>query len=230
MATLSVRRRAGEKGGGAFTLIELLIVVAIIAILAMIALPNFLEAQTRAKVSRVRADLRTIATALESYAADWTEYPLNDGFYNVLPLELTTPVAYLTNATLIDPFCLTKPSGNIARGGKPVGERVRYYTYTLPVTAAEWNLHIRLGRTPPVEAIEGMNPRIFQKYGRWRLVSNGPDMNYADPDYVFGSEPIADPLGVVQGSDVLYDPTNGAVSKGNILRTHLSPDGKIGWP
>ena len=47
-----------------FTLIERLIVVAIIAILAAVAVPNFLEAQTRAKVSRVKSDLRTQAVAL----------------------------------------------------------------------------------------------------------------------------------------------------------------------
>ena len=54
----------------AFTLIELLIVVAIIAILAAIAVPNFLEAQVRAKVSRTKADMRSIATAIESYRVD----------------------------------------------------------------------------------------------------------------------------------------------------------------
>jgi len=58
-----------------FTLIELLIVVAIIAILAAIAIPNFLQAQTRAKVSRAEADMRSIATALESYYVDHNEYP-----------------------------------------------------------------------------------------------------------------------------------------------------------
>ena len=52
----------------AFTLIELLIVVAIIAILAAIAVPNFLEAQTRSKVSRTKADMRAMATALDHYA------------------------------------------------------------------------------------------------------------------------------------------------------------------
>ena len=58
-----------------FTLIELLIVIAIIAILAAIAVPNFLEAQVRAKVSRVRADQRSLATGLESYRIDNNSYP-----------------------------------------------------------------------------------------------------------------------------------------------------------
>jgi prepilin-type N-terminal cleavage/methylation domain-containing protein len=57
-----------------FTLIELLIVVAIIAILAAIAVPNFLEAQTRAKVVRVKADMRSVGVALESYNVDNNKY------------------------------------------------------------------------------------------------------------------------------------------------------------
>ena len=59
----------------AFTLIELLIVVAIIAILAAIAVPNSLEAQVRSKVARVKSDMRATETALESYAVDNSKYP-----------------------------------------------------------------------------------------------------------------------------------------------------------
>src|SRR5262245_11003782 len=94
----------------AFTLIELLIVVAIIAILAAIAVPNFLEAQVRAKVSRAKADTRTTVTALEAYAVDHNKYPPH-GFFppqtitdiqngataQILHWWVTTPVAYITS-------------------------------------------------------------------------------------------------------------------------------------
>lgn len=98
-----------------FTLIELLIVVAIIAILALIAVPNFLEAQTRAKVSRIMTDLRTYATAVEAYFTDNNHYPPDtrdmgpdDGgidftFWMEPEFSLTTPIAYIT-AYFKDPF------------------------------------------------------------------------------------------------------------------------------
>ncbi|MFH1742267.1 MAG: prepilin-type N-terminal cleavage/methylation domain-containing protein [bacterium] len=95
-----------------FTLIELLIVVAIIGILAAIAVPNFLNAQTRAKVARVRADLRSLGTALETYFLDRGDYPRDqtddDTWYKYLVypclFPLTTPVAYLSDISMQDPF------------------------------------------------------------------------------------------------------------------------------
>src|SRR5688572_10315766 len=97
----------------AFTLIELLIVVAIIAILAAIAVPNFLEAQTRAKVSRVKADMRSVGTALQAYAVDHNHYPPDyigsvtapvAAYRLRLIFYLTTPVAYITSVGFGDPF------------------------------------------------------------------------------------------------------------------------------
>ena len=61
-----------QKG---FTLIELLIVVAIIGIIAAIAIPNLLNAIDRGKQKRTMADMRSIGTAIESYAIDNNFYP-----------------------------------------------------------------------------------------------------------------------------------------------------------
>jgi len=116
----------------AFTLIELLIVVAIIAILAAIAGPNFLESQTRAKTARVKADHRAIATGLEAYYVDNNVYPeqgvpngTNQFPYSsdvtrvyggdsprhtpdnpAIAYHLSTPIAYLTSTQTVfrDPF------------------------------------------------------------------------------------------------------------------------------
>jgi prepilin-type N-terminal cleavage/methylation domain-containing protein len=54
----------------AFTLVEIMIVVAIIALLASIAVPNFLRARKRAQATRILEDLRVIDSALDQYAIE----------------------------------------------------------------------------------------------------------------------------------------------------------------
>jgi len=61
-----------EKG---FTLIELMIVIAIIAILATILIPSFLKARAQSQLSGCESNLKNTATALEMYKTDFTLYP-----------------------------------------------------------------------------------------------------------------------------------------------------------
>ena len=76
-----------NKRRGGFTLVEIMIVVAIIALLAAIAVPGFLRARKRSQASRILNDLRLIDSAVDQYAietnkasgnvvavADWTNY------------------------------------------------------------------------------------------------------------------------------------------------------------
>lgn len=59
-----------------FTLIELMVVIAIIIILAAIAIPNYLNMTKRAKNSRLASDMATLATGLETFRTDWGNYPV----------------------------------------------------------------------------------------------------------------------------------------------------------
>lgn len=96
-----------------FTLIELLIVVAIIGILAAIAVPNFINAQTRAKIARVVSDLKAVTQAMEMYFIDHNSY-INESesyisLHEVQPHAeaglyfLVTPTSYIPSIPL-DPF------------------------------------------------------------------------------------------------------------------------------
>ncbi len=194
-----------------FTLIELLIVVAIIAILAAIAVPNFLEAQVRSKVSRSKADLRSITTALESYAVEFNTYPYDgsksgDGPFWYLPNCITTPIAFISNSKIIDPFREEKYT-DISIDPDSVGwtvhdyRRYRYrnFPYTYPVArAAVYN----------------------EIYGAWELMGNGPDQS-AGP-FLYKTY-----LGQLLELTLPYDATNGTVSRGNIIRCPKVGDGRI---
>lgn len=118
MFDLALLSKKSETRKG-FTLIELLIVVAIIGILAAIAVPNFLNAQLRAKLARVQSDMKALSTALESYFIDNNHYPNFQGWevparYNPVSfhlIPLTTPISYISSVDLNDPFLKVVSAG-----------------------------------------------------------------------------------------------------------------------
>ena len=190
-----------------FTLIELLIVVAIIGILAAIAVPNFLNAQTRAKVARVQSDLRSIALALDSYRLDRNAYPwplhngliLNTSNHIANVLELTTPVSYLATVDMEDPF--------IPRRFWNQQEHAIHPTYVYVNYQGDW------GRVWGMAAF-GVQSLSAMPNG-FGLTSQGPD----DAD----SGGVHYPLNVIRGltqvaMDRIYHPSNGLRSPGDMVR------------
>jgi prepilin-type N-terminal cleavage/methylation domain-containing protein len=212
-----MRHRSTLELHGAFTLIELLIVVGIIAILAMIALPNFLEAQTRAKVARVKSDLRTVVTGLESYRVDNNTYPT---YHYVQNSKSNTGFSFHVGGTFTDvgsspPFAgpnpITSPVAYLSsfpkdiyggRGGSDPGEAADFYYV---------NWDYALDVLPDTSGFHSVFELVRRQQGSWRLHSPGPDQ--IGPDTDGGS-----------GHEIVYDPSNGTVSGGDLLRTQKGPN------
>lgn len=201
----------------AFTLIELLIVIAIILILIAIALPNFLEAQIRAKITRCKADMRTLSTAIVSYSIDEDgAFPYGQGSFRSLgaaggyqpaaPLwVLTTPHEYLkplpSNPFSMDPNLTAAEQDALL---------TFYYADRLFRRDQNW-----IDFTCP-HCDEGWMGQ-WQRRGwrEWVLFSPGPS-NY---------NPIGFTGGFTYPDEVMYSATNGTKSIGGIFAGGPTGDG-----
>jgi prepilin-type N-terminal cleavage/methylation domain-containing protein len=184
MATLQL----GLQIPNGFTLIELLIVVAIIAILAAIAIPNYLAAQVRSKVSYVKSSLATLAVATESYHVDNNAYPLA-----LTLIHLTTPIAYISSVPE-DKFATKDDRSEIQKANPG-----KYY-FEYVAKEEQWGLSNvwadYYSYTPPFypDRSGGYIPATVA----WEYKSWGPN----------GIDDLS----------LCYDPTNGLVSLGDIAR------------
>lgn len=201
-----------------FTLIELLVVVAVIAILAAIAVPNFLEAQTRSKVSAAKATIRTAIYATEMYAVDNSRYPSvqpvipDDPFGLLASVQLTrlsTPIAYVTSADFRDPFGTVNLARLAAR--RKQGGDYPELTPPNPDKSLLYYNYIYLSEVFQEDALRRNGASVL---------SIGPDLMDSLGAYrPFSSETMASLFPWIANSspvNTIYDPTNGTVSPGDI--------------
>lgn len=193
----------------AFTLIELLIVVAIIGILAAIAVPNFLNAQTRAKLARCKSDLKAISMAEEMYFLDHNVYT-----YPFFLHPLTSPISYMSSI----PPDVFQPKSVAASANGEVGTQFTWYRYVYGTRVPDWgqtqypglrNAHCAdyWAYFPPFLLRSAASSKATSSDcpTQWLLKSFGPNVN---TQALCGSN----------GDDCTfrYDPSNGLISIGDI--------------
>ena len=188
----------------AFTLIELLIVVAIISILAAIAVPNFLHAQMRAKLAGTIESFRNLATVFEAYNVDYNTYPpgtANNVEGYAMYSVLTTPVSYTQNI--------------YSMAHEEFFDR-RRTTATIPQEYYEvmWGTIDHIGFPPkPVAGSFASKTGMFDYNvyrDNWWIESIGPDR---------GDDSTRTTIYPSAGMNITaYDPTNGLYSNGDLFR------------
>jgi prepilin-type N-terminal cleavage/methylation domain-containing protein len=220
-----------------FTLIELLIVVAIIAILAAIAVPNFLEAQIRAKVSRVRTDQRSLSIAVEAYYVDNNVYPAWGNTGNVVGATVSYNMAivaqanHANGAALLPSFLM---NARTAATSFMTLTTPQAYITSYPPDPFATNKGVTFG----FQSIFPGDARNAGKGGvGWIMWSFGPDTDEykgaatspGDSCYGAYNPAIAQPSNFLIAGDsndaadnnqdaFTYDPTNGTVSGGDVWR------------
>jgi prepilin-type N-terminal cleavage/methylation domain-containing protein len=210
-----------------FTLIELLIVIAIILILIAIALPNFLEAQIRARVVNSVGEMRSLETAIVSYSLDRKRH-MGDGFEvgggdaegNIrVYSQLTSPHDYVKSIPYDEFNSADRAADNAGAGAGTRDTRNNVYRFY----AARWRCLASgngagTGEECKVKAsargqVGGFPFDPDYAYaGKWIVVSPGPDRSHGYGEWIMHRTALQ------TGNQRIYSPTNGTVSYGDLAR------------
>jgi len=187
----SLKRGKKMQGKIGFTIIELLVVVAIIAMITAIAVPNLMSTNIRAKIKGINSDMEGIAIALEDYKIDNEDYPHQydsnyDKIATVKPLTKDNArglgkLVYPTTSDSTPVYLTSIPKDPFNNNEEPGG----YYSY------------FTTGDSTPTS---------------WALVSYGPDKDGDITNYDGAKN-------AVNNGTNLYNPDSGITSGGDIVIT-----------
>ncbi len=213
-----------------FTLIELLIVIAIILILIAIALPNFLEAQVRARVTATRGNLKSFETAINSFVVAYGDvYPdFNDygaGAMLLTYARLRAHVNTRMGCSSPERACsCTYPPTTVYRGIKFLVSQSEYYSQGIhcPLTSPikfmnEANVADPFGDGVMPHGYDAYpDPKGNGHYAYGAVFGVGPDRIAGD--WLRGSDYTIDTDGDGLQEGLPYNPTNGTNSHGDFWR------------
>lgn len=228
-----------------FTFVELLIVLCIVTLLSLIAVPNFLEAETRAGVASAADNQNRMAMALSTYNIDYDAYPsywpFSTGGGYVAPMAVVKNY----NKALFD---VAGYFGNTSASNVP--------TFAFPPTGSGHGIGLTTPvaylTTYPVDEFGPFRPTTYNFVGGaqdflvWSWGPDGTDQldggtntsfGHKAAEYIVrGNQPLPSPyllagptVGILplgaprQGTGAFtYNPTNGTASSGDIWRTRRS--------
>ena len=176
-----------------FSFLELVSAGAIIAILAAIAIPNFLHAKIRAQVAAAHEELATVTVALQAYWDDHRDYP------PTLPVEFRMPGSDRIRKISVSTCLLTTPVPYITLLPDDIfTEEIRRIPYG----------YVNLSRDDGPILI---HDRDWDRWARHVVYSLGPDRQMNWP---YAYDFIGDPTGAPM---LHFDPANGITSHGDIF-------------
>jgi len=193
-----------------FTMIELLIVIAIIAVITAIAVPNLISANVKAKVKGIKSEMGSSAIALEDYRMDEGNYPIDPEH---------TGSGYNPDVIAKPNIDFDDPTDALGLGQLvfPDGASDPVYLYRIPGDPfndsgeEEWNgtsgAHNNHYSYFTADA-SGAASSTEAKY--WALVSYGPDKDLDITSY-------SDARDAYDNGTDLYDPDSGITSNGDIV-------------
>jgi len=231
-------------GKRAFTLIELLVVLSIISILAVIALPNFTDAQTRAKVAAVQNNMRVQSIKFEMLQIDTNKYPMAGKWHWILFWRVPTWISQADEKKekfAIAYKSLFGPHQDLFE--YEALKRIGYQDYKwLAVKSETEHLNNGFCFFHPKFMLEGIDhgatwqdqdrrnwEMLHEHAGEWLFYSPGPDLVSHSPAWIdvpgWGYGETGDNGYVEKELFHEYDPTNGILSGGNIFRSQKNTAG-----